>query len=265
MIAMTSERGYRSDAERDFERMLEGYGLIEGIHYVREQRFQRAFYDRDAQPFKIRVDFWFPRWRVVVEVKAGPLGRKHDVKCDARAEAERLRDQGAPGWKVSRVDWSNQLEKFLCIGEQAHEERETNGILWILADDGQMNGAEAVRRKYSRQNRRHHQVHEMRRQLRRGHGFNPMGLAEAARLLLRFRQVDELEPESVYDAEWLRSLPMMTQVYYRMQVENTKLLLLNTVHEFDTLEPVIVDPEVADIDGDEVTIKGGYVLLPACA
>lgn len=261
---MTSNRGFRSEAERDFTDSLVSAGLVEGTHYRREHRFARRFHDREMTSFGIRVDFWFPQWRIVVEVKRGPLGRKHGTKVAAKAESQRLREAHEPNYKCIRVDWSNQLEKFLCVAEQAGDDPETEGILWLIVDDGQMSGVEAVRKQYTRHNRRH-QVHEFRRRLRRGYGFNPMGQGEAIRLLSRFRQLDDLTPEAVYDPEWLESLPVFTQVAYKMRVENTRLQLLNSVHEYDTLEDIIVDPESVAVDGDSVTINGGYVLLPACA
>jgi hypothetical protein len=61
-----------------------------------------------------------------------------------------------------------------------------------------------------------------------------------------FRQADELTPEGVFDAEWLESLPMMTQVGYRAQVENSRRWLLENVHKFDTHEPILLLSELTE-------------------
>ncbi len=260
---MTSRRhcSGASSAEDMFASMLaRQYGIVEGEHYVREHRFERQFYDETAEPFRIRADFWFPQWRIVVEFKSGPLGQRASNKREAKRLTDKARGQGKDLGQIMRADWSNQLQKFLAVGEQAPEEPETDGILWILVDDGQMDPTDTERRRYSHYGK--HQADQMMRQVRRGCGWNPMGQRQCGRLLSMFRQADELTPEKVYDEGWLESLPMMTQIGYRVQVENTRRLLIERLHEFDTHEPVLVEADVNETEHG-VGYSGGYVLLGA--
>ncbi len=231
-----------SAAEDAFTALLEvQFGLVEGEHFTREHTFAREFRDSQGETFRTRVDYWFPQWRIVVEFKAGPLGRNRHTKEEAAAAEERVRSRpsGVRLRDVLAASWSNQIAKFNAVAEQSNEEEETAGILWILADDTQMSQAGGTKRDYTRY--RSHQVTELRRQLRRrGHGWNPMGTRECGRLLWMFREITEATGQEVWSrvagTEYWDSLSLFQQVALNVQWRNTVAVLLPELHTLDTLD-----------------------------
>lgn len=229
-----------SVAEDAFTATLEvQFGLVEGKHFTREHTFTREFRDSSGDTFRTRVDYWFPQWRIVVEFKAGPLGRNRHTKEEAAAAEERVRSRpkGVRLRDVLAASWSNQLAKFNAVAEQANEEAETAGILWILADDTQMSQAGGTKRDYTHY--RTHQVTELRKQLRRrGHGWNPMGTRECGRLLWMFRAITEATGEDVWNRvagpEYWGSLSVFEQVALNVQWRNTVVGLLPELHTLNT-------------------------------
>lgn len=273
-----------SKAEDNFAELLESkYGLVEGWlddsgmvrdgHYVREHWLPRSFTDVDGNTFRSRVDFWFPQWRIVVEFKAAPLGRKSDNKRWADGYTNTLKAKGRPKFEWLKHDWSNQWSKFQAIVQQAarpepvnvwqpapisewtqitpEPEPRTADILWILADDGQVSTAPKNMKRYTYKGV--HQVNELRKTHAKGNGFgwNPMSRRECGRLLYMYKEASELSAVRIYGQAYYDSLSVMEQVGLNVQIENTKRMILPELHTLDTTEGLhlVLDYEVVPPEG----------------
>jgi hypothetical protein len=245
-----------SKAEDAFTELLESkYGLIEGWlddsgevvggHFVREHTFKKKFasYEerdgrRQEEQYGTRVDFWFPQWKIVVEFKAAPLGRHAGSKAHARLCVEALAKRGRSVAEQHVASWSNQMSKFKGIAEQANEQAETYGILWILVDDTQMSPAPGNMKRYTL--RKLHQVEALRETHSDGYGWNPMRSNECGRLLWMFKEVSELTGRGVYDQMCgfgtYDGLTVFEQVGWNVRVSNTIREIVPKLHTLDTFE-----------------------------